>query len=77
MERRYYYVVQEGERWQVRIKISDVPLYDAETEAATMDYAVQAARLLWEDHGQPSGICIRGIDGQWVEERTYGQLPSA
>lgn len=77
MERRYYHVVQEGERWQVRIKTSDEPLYEADTDSAAMDYAIQAARLVWEDFGLPSGVCVRGIDGQWVEERTYGEVQSA
>lgn|GEM_PF-1550374 len=77
MERRYYHVVQEGERWQVRIRTTDEAIFDADTDGAAMDYAIQAARIVWEDHGQPSGVCVRGIDGQWVEERTYGEVESA
>jgi len=74
MARFYYYVVVSGQRWEVKFDGQrELFLYD--TQAAAIEAAAGAARTTNQNAGTPTGVRIQGANGQWRDERSYGDDP--
>jgi hypothetical protein len=74
MARTYWNVVKAAGRWEVR-KQGDVAgeLFGAQQDA--IEHARFLASSEFIESGAPTGIRIRGSDGCWGNERTYGEEP--
>lgn len=75
MARFYYYVVQSGLQWEIKFDgqpIGTRYLYD--TQAAAIEAAAGAAHAEHKK-GNLSGVRIQDHNGQWRDERTYGNDP--
>lgn len=73
MERIYFHVRLDHERWVVCISVDETPLFFDRLNDA-MDSAIQAARTQWEQRGRPTGVRLELPNGLCAEERTFGQL---
>ena len=73
MERIYFHVRLDHERWVVCISVDDNPLFFDRLNDA-MDSAIRAAQTQWELRGRPTGVRLELPNGLCAEERTFGQL---
>ena len=73
MERLYFHVVRDGNRWCVRVNLHDSALFFDRLNDA-LDSAVKAARAQWELRGRASGVRLELPNGLCAEEWTYGSL---
>jgi hypothetical protein len=73
MERLFFHVRLDQDRWIVRISRDDAPLFFDRLNDA-MDSAIQSARTQWEQRGRPTGVRLELPNGLCAEERTFGQL---
>ncbi len=76
MERLFFHVTLEGDRWLVRISVQDEPLFFDRLNDA-MESAIQAARTQWEQRGRPSGVRLELPNGLCAEEVDFGQHAAA
>jgi hypothetical protein len=71
MERLYFHVVRDGERWCVRVdRQGGYQFFDRLKDA--VDSAIRAARVQWEVLGRPAGVRLELPNGLCAEEWTYG-----
>ena len=73
MERLYFHIVRDGNRWCVRVNQQGSDLFFDRLDDA-MDSAIQAARSQWDLRGRPSGVRLELPNGLCAQEWTYGQL---
>ena len=73
MERLYFHVQLDHDRWVVRISRDDRQLFFDRLNDA-MDSAIQSAQAQWELRGRPTGVRLELPNGLCAEERTFGQL---
>lgn len=73
MTRHYYYVSPSKAGWQITMD-NDNNVWTYATKQQALDAAVAAAR---DTHlkGRKSGVKVQLGNGQWQEERTYGDDP--
>ena len=68
--RSQYLVVPAKDRWLIRFEGEDFGPYKTRSEAIL--FAVDAAQKLGE-HGKSSQVCVRGEDGRFYQEWTFGR----
>ena len=76
MERLFFHVMLENDRWLVRISVQDTPLFFDRLNDA-MDSAIQSARTQWELRGRPTGVRLELPNGLCAEEVDFGQYTVA
>lgn len=74
MARFYYYVVSSGQQWEVTFQ-GQTEKYFYRTQADAIEAAAGAARKMHADGNGNSGVRIQNAQGQWRDERTYGEDP--
>jgi hypothetical protein len=72
MERLYFHVRLDRDRWCVRISVDDHALFFDRLNDA-MDSAIQSARTQWETRGRPTGVRLELPNGLCAEEVDFGQ----
>lgn len=72
MERIYYDVAPIEYGWSAKGQEGEAINFGSKEAAISVAAAV--AKKVWEESGRPSGVRVLGPDGQWEEERTYGEL---
>ncbi len=76
MARTYYYVVNSGNQWEIKFDGQENGTrYVYATQADAINAAAAAANTNFTQNGRPSGVRIQGQNGQWRDERTYGNDP--
>jgi hypothetical protein len=77
MARFYYYVVNSGTRWEVTFDGQGGDRqYIYQTQQDAISAAVNAAHA-YHERGELTGVRVQGANGQWRDERTYGNDPSS
>jgi len=71
MGRALYYIVSEGERWNVRHSGADYPYL---TRSIAISAAIDAAHTSGS-RGHEAEVLIEGSDGDWSAEWVYGRDP--
>jgi len=74
MSRVYYYLSPNGSKWKVTADGHPGKQWDYETKQAALNATVAAANATWSK-GVKCGIRVQLANGQWQEERTYGDDP--
>jgi hypothetical protein len=76
MHRTWYVVSPAGAQWQVDFGAFGSPFRYATREEA-LQVACGAAKLHWEDRGEPAGARLDTADGQRQVVATYGRMAHA
>jgi hypothetical protein len=75
MRRTYVYVVLSGDRWVVKREGRNVvQVFDRKLPAVRA--AMQSAQEMHREDGQPTGVRVQLSNGQWEDERTFGNEAS-
>jgi hypothetical protein len=74
MARFYFYVVVSGQQWAVKQEGQSQGLLYG-TQSAAIEAAASAARTMNQNTGRATGVRIQGSNGQWRDERSYGDDP--
>lgn len=74
-ERLYYYVLTVGGRWEVRVQGHPNGSFMFDRKEDALNGARAGAKENWEKNGKPSGVRVQLQNGQWEEERTFGNDP--
>jgi hypothetical protein len=64
-----YFIVQQGERWSIRLKDEEFGPYNSKAEALL--FAIDAAQKLGE-YGEQAEVVLMGEDGHFHPEWTFG-----
>lgn len=72
VERIYYDVAPTDEGWSAKGREGEAINFGSKDAAISVAAAV--ARKVWEEGGRPSGVRVLLPDGQWEDERTFGEL---
>jgi hypothetical protein len=73
MERDIYTVTPKNGQWEIQKGNSPVQTFDRQEEA--IQEGRKIAREKWEKEGVPSQLRIKGEDGRFRDESTYGDDP--
>ena len=73
--RFYYYVLQHPRGWEIRMEGHPPGSFVATTKQEAVSAAAAAANENWTKNKSPSGVRVQLQNGQWQEERTYGNDP--
>jgi hypothetical protein len=71
--RTWYVVSPVGARWQVEFGSVGTPFHYATSEEA-LEVACAAAKLHWQDRGEPAGARLDFPDGTRRVVATYGRM---
>lgn len=75
MARTYYYVSPATGGWKITVDGLPGQQWDYATKDAAVNAAATAAKKNWETKKRQSGVRIQLANGQWQDERTYGNDP--
>ncbi|GEM_PF-2150006 len=78
MPRKYWYVASDEYGWSVQEGEGATALGPAQpfrTRTDAMQRARSQASAMHAASGRPTGVRIRGIDGRWREECSFGSDP--
>lgn len=73
MYRRYFYVTEAAQGWEVRDDARPAWCGGCcSSSAAALALAVRIAREHWEGQGQATGVRVHDLWGQWRDEAVFG-----
>jgi len=76
MARHWFYVVDVGGEWEVRVQTAapQVPRLAYPDSFAATDAAERIAKAEWNTTQEPTGVRIQTGLGGWRDTRTFGRL---